>query len=139
MRFIIALFFCVTLAVGTMADASADGEPVGCGGFPLPYETTIATRGTSNTTQYASSVIAVAAVTHDDDLHAQAWMVWDEGGFRYLGLTKRSPADLQSLWVFNRPPDFSGPGVQVRFTPLQKPLPKPYHLTACPRALPNEP
>jgi hypothetical protein len=115
--------------------ASANEVPMGCGGFPLRYETTIASRGPSATKQYISSVIAVAAVTAGEDLHARAWMVWDEGGFAWLGVAKNSPPDLRAMWAFGTPPEFHGPGVQVRFTPLKKPLPKTYRLTDCPRAL----
>lgn len=122
--------------LGSVSLVGSNQFMVGCGGFPLPYETTIASRGPSATRQVASSVIAVAAVTRGDDLRAKAWMVWDEGGFAWLGVAKDSPADLRDLWVFQQPPNFHGPGIQVRFTPLKKPLPKRYSLTACPRALP---
>lgn len=137
MKLFVAIPVLFTALARVASSASANPAIVGCGGFPLPYETTISTRGPSATQQFASSVIAVAAVTVGSDLHARAWMVWDEGGFPWLGVAKGSPADLRALWVFDKAPDFHGPGVQVRFTPLKKPFPKDkYSLTDCPRALP---
>jgi hypothetical protein len=61
-------------------------------------------------------------------------MVWDEKGMAWLGLRKNSPAALRKLWVFSDPPQFYGPGVQVRFTPMksQGSLPTAYRLASCP-------
>jgi len=85
---------------------------------------------------HVSSVVAVAAVTTQDDFHVLAWIVWDEHGVGWLGIAPQSPADLRRLWIFPTPPDFHGPGVQVRFTPFDKPLPGRYRLLDCPRTLP---
>lgn len=84
-----------------------------------------------------ASVMALAAVTTQKDLHARAWMVWDEAGYAWLGIAERSPADLRRLWTNPKPPDFRF-GVRVRFTPVTKPLPKAYRITDCPDALSYE-
>jgi hypothetical protein len=82
--------------------------------------------------------MAVAAVTGNDDFHALAWIVWDERGVGWLGIARSSPADLRAMWAFPVPPDFHGPGVQVRFTPFRT-LPMRYQLLDCGRTLPYIP
>ncbi len=109
--------------------------PTQCGGFPLPYGTTIAVIGPIVGAERVASVVALGAVTSGNDLHARAWVVWDETGYAWLGIAQRSPAVLRRFWTNPEPPDFSA-GVRVRFTPLTKPLPKPYHITDCPHTLP---
>jgi hypothetical protein len=80
--------------------------------------------------------MAVAAVVRNDgDTHARAWMIWDERGFAWLAIAKNSPADLRNLWLFPKPPEFHGPGIQVRFTALKKGLPTAYRILDCPDAL----
>ena len=79
--------------------------------------------------------MALGAVTTEKDLHARAWVVWDETGYAWLGIAKRSPADLKRFWKNPEPPDYRF-GVQVRFAPLTAPLPKKYQITDCPDALP---
>lgn len=133
----------VLLLVGSMLASLAPGgaatvnRTVGCGGFGLPYGASIGSSGPSRTRQRVSSVIAVAAVTvvGASEPRVQGWMIWDERGMAWLGLKKNSPPALRRLWVFTVPPDFRGPGVQVRFTPI-KSLPKAYELTDCPDARP---
>ena len=126
----------VLCAATSRADAGL--KYVECGGFRLPYETSIAsTRLIGTSVNRISSVIAVAAVTSaDGDLHVRAWMVWDERAFAWLAIAKNSPVDLKRLWIYDIRPRFAGPGIQLQFTPLQKPLPKAYRLTDCPHVLP---
>lgn len=116
------------------ADAIPDRR-AGCGGFPLPYGTSIGTAGPSRTQQHVSSIIAVAAVVPADgsDLRPRAWMVWDERGLARLALKKDSPRDLKRLWLFRDAPNFSANGnaLQVRFTPIRSALPASYVLTPC--------
>lgn len=106
-----------------------------CGGFPLSYGTTIAVIGPVVGKPRVASVVALGAVTAGNDLHARAWVVWDETGYAWLGLAQHSPAVLRRFWINPQPPEFRA-GVRVRFTPLTKPLPKPYLITDCPHALP---
>jgi hypothetical protein len=122
------------LAAFAMA-ASASSAParlaVECGGFPLQYGTTIAAIN-----NHPRSVIAVAPVMSASDNRPVAWIVWDERGDGWLGLARFSPADLKRLWIFPTKPDFTGPGLQLRFTYLKTPLPKKYGLTYCPYVTP---
>jgi hypothetical protein len=81
--------------------------------------------------------MAVAAVTSGNNLRALAWAVWDERGFAWLAIDKQTPAELRKLWAFKIPPDFHGPGIQVRFTPLPRALPPRFQLTDCPSVAPT--
>lgn len=125
------------LTAGPSEASTVAARTVACGGFPLMYGTTIGGIGPSATDQRPSSVMAVAAVTLQHQVQAKAWIVWDERGYAWLGLSERSPADLKRLWGFREPLRFTGP---IRFTPTTKPLPqylpKQYRLTDCPDALP---
>lgn len=126
----------VTLAlIASMRGADAASTEVRCGGFPLPYGTSFAWTGPVGGRQRVSSVMAVAAVTKGD-LRARAWIVWDEIGEGWLGLAETSPSDLRALWTSKTPPTYHGPGIQVRFEPFKRPLPKTYRLIDCPQALP---
>jgi hypothetical protein len=108
-----------------------------CAGFPLRYGTSIGLMGPSIGKQHARSIMALAAIARGRDLHARGWMVWDERGNPWLGITQSSPPDLRKLWVFKVPPTFtSRAGVQVRFAPMTKPLPANYNIVDCPDALP---
>ena len=130
-------FVLVSGVLATRTAQAADNNAVACGGFPLRYGTTIASSGPTRAEQHASSVIALAAVTPvTGGSRARAWMVWDERGVGWLGIRRNSPSELRRLWTFPTQPDFTGPGVQVRFTPLTRPLPKTYRLTACSDSLP---
>jgi hypothetical protein len=118
----------------------SSGPPgsVGCGGFPLDYGTAIGAIGPSRSELRARSIIAVAAITPDrGDLHARAWMVWDERGTAWLAIAKNSPNDLRQLWSLEPQPSFAGGvSLQVRFSPMTKPLPPKYRLVDCPDAKP---
>jgi hypothetical protein len=121
--------------VATITPAQAvTSRTVTCGGFPLKFDTTIASAGPSRTRQYARSVVGLAAVIPADesDYVPRAWMVWDETGMAWLGLRQTSPAPLRKLWLFPTQPQFYGPGVQVRFTPMKGSLPRGYKLASCP-------
>jgi hypothetical protein len=133
---VFALVLATVGAAGTSAQAASD-RSARCGGFPLHYGTSFASTGPSRSKQTASSVMAVAAITpgaESSDLHARAWMVWDERGMSWLAIKKDSPDNLKRLWAFPTAPDFHVRG-QVQFTPL-KALPRSYTLTDCPDALP---
>jgi len=117
--------------------ALAQTTVVSCGGFPLSYGTTIGASGPTAQQQSPRSVEAVAAVTKPPDLHALAWVVWDERGQSWLALVKGTPADLQRLWRFPKPPDFGSAGSIVQISPLTAALPQQYELTYCSAALSN--
>jgi hypothetical protein len=130
------LWAIVTLVLyGHPVDA-APQVAVGCGGFPLPYGTTIGAVGPRSGPKRPSSIMAVAAVTTETGLRPLAWTVWDERGFGWLAIDKRSPPDLRKLGKYQIPPDFTGPGRQVRFSVLPPNLPARYRLTDCPSVLP---
>ena len=84
-----AVLGAAALAAFAMA-ASANAAPVRlaveCGGFPLPFGTTIAAIN-----NHARTVIAVAPVMSASDNRPVAWMVWDERGDGWLGLARFSP------------------------------------------------
>lgn len=129
----------ILLATASFVTAIAPAEAatsraVSCGGFPLKFDTTIASAGPSATRQYARSVVGLAAVipANESDYVPRAWMVWDETGMAWLGLRRESPTALRRLWLFPKPPDFTGRGIQVRFTPLKGSLPRGYRLASCP-------
>jgi hypothetical protein len=117
--------------------AAAPRLAVDCGGFPLPYGTTIGAVGPRSGPNRPSSVMAVAAVTSGNDLRPVAWAVWDERAFAWLAIDNRTPAALRNLWAFKTPPDFRGPGLQIRFTPLSRALPGRFQLTDCPSVMPS--
>jgi hypothetical protein len=119
----------VCTAMSTQVNAE-NAREVQCGGIRLTYGTSIGSVGAVGRPQYASGIMAMAAVT-TDDLRARAWIVWDERARAWLALARKSPSDLQRLWIFDKKPDFSGPGIQVRWTYLKSALPKRYQLTDC--------
>jgi hypothetical protein len=129
----LAMLGAILLAVVSPSDA-APSRRIACGGFPLPFDTTIGATGPSRAHLSVSSIIGLAAVipAGGSDLTPRAWMIWDEKGMAWLALRKTSPAALRRKWVFPTAPDFSGPGIQVRFTPLKDPLPRGYQLASCP-------
>lgn len=109
---------------------------VDCGGFPLRYGTLIGSSGPSIGRQRASSIMAIAAIAPGRDVHARAWVVWDERGNPWLGITDKTPADLRQLGAFKVAPTFvGGVGTQVRFAPMSTRLPAKYGLVDCPDAL----
>ncbi len=124
--------------VGSLDLAEANQPASNCGGFPLSFGTTIGWTGAPGKRQRVSSVVALASITLDDDYHARGWVVWDEVGQSWLGLTPNSPRALKALWPFAALPAFSGPGIQVRFASFHEPLPKGYRLTDCPHTLAYE-
>lgn len=107
---------------------------IACGGFPLPFDTTIGATGPSRARLGVSSIMGLAPVitARGSDLVPRAWIIWDEKGTAWLALRKTSPTALKKMWVFPTPPDFSGPGIQVRFTLFKGPLPHGYQLASCP-------
>jgi hypothetical protein len=121
------------IAIVSPSDA-APSRRIACGGFPLPFDTTIGATGPSRTRLGVSSIMGLAPVipAGGGDLVPRAWMIWDEKGTAWLALRKTSPTALMKMWVFPTPPDFSGPGIQVRFTLLKGPLPRGYQLASCP-------
>jgi|GEM_PF-2152129 len=129
--------FGVLLVVTQGSQVNADTQRrVNCGGFSLRYGTTIGSMGPSVDKQRASSIMAVAAIAPAKDRHARAWLVWDERGNPWLGLTEKTPAELRRFWSFKVLPSFiGGVGTQVRFAPMTKPLPSKYRLVDCPDAL----
>jgi hypothetical protein len=139
----VILFVAVALTFANASASAWQARAIRCGGFPLPYGTFIASIGPSAKEQRPSSVTAVAAVALENSLRAKAWIVWDGQGYAWLGLAKGSPADLRRLWVYNKAPNFAGPGIQVKFTlatkPLPEYLPKKYRLVDCPDAVPYAP
>ena len=136
MRIFIASGILLGVFAATAGSVIADTpRSVECGGVRMMYGTSIGSAGPNVHKQSASGIMAIAAVTLED-LHARAWIVWDEGAHPWLALAKQSPHDLKRLWIFPKKPDFSGPGVQVRWTYLNTHLPPQYRLTDCPDALP---
>jgi hypothetical protein len=136
MRIFVVCGILLAAVAGTFASVSAASpRVVECGGLKVTYGTSIGSVGTNVHKQYASGIMSIAAVTLDD-LHARAWIVWDERAQPWLALAKQSPDDLKRLWIFPKEPDFSGPGIQVRWTYLKTHLPPKYRLTDCPDALP---
>lgn len=135
MRHTIAAFCLAFSLIASTSAADADPREVGCGGFPLYYGTSFAWTGPPSGHQLVSGVTAVAAVTKGDDLHALGWVVWDESGQGWLGLAQTSPPELRAMWTSPTPPTYHGPGIQVRFEPFKRPLPKTYQLTDCPQVL----
>jgi hypothetical protein len=115
----------------------AEGLPrtVPCGGPQMTYGMSIGTMGPSIREQHERGIMAATAVT-THDLHARAWLIWDETAQPWLAIARNTPTDLQRLWIFPKKPDFAGPGVQVRWTPVKLPLPGSYRLTSCPDVLP---
>lgn len=101
----------------------------------MSYGMSIGMAGPNAHALSASGLMAAAAIT-SDDLRARAWIAWDERSQPWLAVTQKSPDDLKRLWLTKEGPEFSGPGVQVRWTYLTKRLPQKYHLTDCPDALP---
>ena len=101
----------------------------------MSYGMSIGVAGPTGHALSASGLMAVAAVT-TEDLRARGWMAWDERAQPWLAVIQKSPDDLKHLWISKAGPDFSGPGVQVRWTFLTKRLPRNYRLTDCRDALP---
>ena len=135
MRILIACGVLLGVLAATAGRGSADSpRSVECGGVRLTFGTSIGSAGPTVHKQFASGIMAMAAVTLED-LHARAWIVWDEGAHPWLALVKQSPDDLKRLWIFPKGPDFSGRGTQVRWTYLKVHLPPKYRLTDCPDAL----
>lgn len=126
MKFVLTAAVLAAQAMATPASAASAGLAVQCGGFPLQYGTTIAAIN-----KHPRSVVAVAPVITASGNRPVAWVAWDEHGDGWLGLARFSPADLKRLWISPTQPDFTGPGIQVRFTYLKAPLPKKYDLTYC--------
>jgi hypothetical protein len=123
------------LLVGTIAPSdAAPSRRIACGGFPLPFDTTIGAIGPSPAHLGIRSVMGLAPVIPSDgsDVIPRAWVVWDERATAWLALRKTSPPALMKFWVFPNAPDFRGPGIQVRFTILKGSLPKAYQLASCP-------
>jgi len=135
MRYVSAVVAFVVVTAHSYANAAVPS--VECGGFPLPYYTTIGWSGPSKTDLRPSSVIAVAAVVAagSSDNRARAWVVWDERGKAWIGVKKDSPADLIRAF-FPEPPNFDGRGARVHFALLGSELPNLYRLEACPGAVP---
>jgi hypothetical protein len=94
MRVFIACGVLLGAFAATASHVSADSpRTVECGGVRLTYGTSVGSAGPNVHKQYASGIMAMAAVTLED-LHARAWIIWDETAHPWLALVKQSPEDL---------------------------------------------
>jgi hypothetical protein len=97
----IAMIAVSLITLASPSDA-APSRRIACGGFPLPFDTTIGATGPSRTRLGLSSIMGLAPVipAGGGDLVPRAWMIWDEKGMAWLALRKTSPTALMKLWAF---------------------------------------